>query len=499
MTTLPYLLTASLYLVLFYGCYSLLLRRNTFFGLNRLYLLVSVVLSLVLPLIQLPAETANALPVGTITLPAFTVGTPQAEATDNLTITQGLWLMYGLGALIMLIRLCLHLVAVFRLIRRGSAERRPEFILVRLPGNNTPSFSFGRHLVLNQTDSLTEPAALIRHEAAHIRQGHTADILFLEIVRIAFWFNPVLWFYKWALQEVHEFLADRAAVGQIISNTDTANQDAVLTQPIYAQQLVAYALDVPATALTTPFVSKSTLKQRIIMLQKPQTHRRALVGYALALPLAALLVMCTQPDRDQPITETAVASKQAQARKPVNIEGEIFTVVEHTPEFKGGMKALGAYLQNNLKYPAAARKANVQGRVFVQFVVTKTGEVTNVKVLKGIGFGADEEAIRVVQNMPRWEPATQNGQRVNVQFHLPINFQLEPSSTEKKLGVIAPPPPPPPPAPANDSSTLQDVQEFTINGKHSTKEDVTALSPNTIARVDVNEKSGIRTVSITTK
>ena len=112
------------------------------------------------------------------------------------------------------------------------------------------------------------------------------------------------------------------------------------------------------------------------------------------------------------------------ARKPVNVDGEIFTVVEQQPEFKGGMAALGQYLSDNLKYPAAAEKANIQGRVFVNFIVTKTGEVTDVKILKGIGFGADEEAIRVVKNTT-WKPGMQSGKPVNVRFNLPINFELE--------------------------------------------------------------------------
>ena len=321
----------------------------------------------------------------------------------------------------------------------------------------------------------------MRHEAAHIRQGHTADVLFLEVVQALFWFNPVLWLYKRALQEVHEFLADRAAVSQ------------VATRPAYAHQLVAYALDMPVAALTTPFVSKSTLKQRIVMLQKPQTPRRALLGYVLALPLAALLVMCTQPD--QPQSESAVAVEKNSARNTANVDGEIFTVVEQQPEFKGGMAALGNYLQNNLKYPEAARKANVQGRVFVNFIVSTTGEVSDVKVLKGIGFGADEEAIRVVQNMPRWQPGRQSGKLVNVRFNLPINFDLEPSALKGKLGVVAPPPPPP--VPANDQSALEHVKTFTIDGKSATKEEVTALSPNAIGRVDVDKAAG--TVAVTMK
>ena len=492
MTTLSYLLTASLYLLLFYGCYALLLRRNTFFGLNRAYLLVSVVLSFLLPLVVLPGGTANVLPMGTITLPAISVGNTQPVQSDGLSVTQWILLLYGVGVVVMLIRLVAHIRAVFRLIRRGNAEQMTAFTLICLPDNSTPSFSFGRYLVLNQADNQTRPEALMRHEAAHIRQWHTADILLLEIAQAFFWFNPLLWFYKLALQEVHEFLADRAAIRQI--SVDEHNHNPGTTQPAYAQQLVAYALDVPLMALTTPFASKSTLKQRIVMLQKPQTHRRALLGYALALPLAALLVMCTQPDKDQPQRETAAASQQNSVRTSAKIDGPVFTVVEQQPEFKGGMGGLITYLQENLKYPERAQKANVSGRVFVNFIVSTTGEVFDVKVLKGFGFGADEEAVRVVQNMPRWEPARQSGKVVNVRFNLPINFALEPGALEEKPGVVAPPPPP---VPANDASALDGVKKFVINGKVVTKEDVTTLSPNKIARVDVNKESG--TIIVTTK
>ena len=252
MSTLSYLFRASMYLLLFYGCYGLLLRRNTFFGLNRAYLLTSVVLSLLLPLLALPAETANALPVGAITLPTFTTGGSQPDQPNGLTITDWLWLLYGVGVLVMLIRLGLNVRAVFRLIRCGVAERRAEFTLIRLPNNSSPearmpSFSFGRYLVLNYTDSLTEPDTLIRHEAAHIRQFHTADVLFLEMVQATFWFNPVVWFYKRALQIVHEFLADKAAVRQSVETQETSTLSA------YARQLVAYAMDVPPYGTHNPF------------------------------------------------------------------------------------------------------------------------------------------------------------------------------------------------------------------------------------------------------
>ncbi len=481
MTTLPYLLTASLYLLLFYGCYGLLLRRNTFFGLNRAYLLISIVLSLLLPFVELTGETVDSLPVGSITLPTFVVGNPQATQTDNVTPGQWIWLLYGLGVMSMFIRLGLNLRAVFRLIGRGIIEQKTDYTFVRLPDDSTPSFSFGWYLVLNQTDSLAEPNALIRHEEAHIRQHHTADVLFLELVQAVFWFNPVVGFYKRALQEVHEFLADRSVL--------------TTPQPDYPRQLVAYALNVSPSALITPFVSKSTLKQRIVMLQKPQTHRRGLLGYALVLPFAALLVMCTQSDRDQPVSETALATTQSSARKDVKVDGEIFTVVENQPEFPGGMKELGTYLEKNLHYPETAQKVNAEGRVFISFVVTKTGDITDVNLLKGIGFGADEEAIRVVQNMPRWKPGSQSGQAVNVKYNLPINFQLE--DKESETAALKKMIPPPPPVPANDASALEGIKQFTIDGKKATKEAVTALSPNDILRVDVNKQKG--TLAVTTK
>lgn len=470
MSALPYLLTASLYLLLFYGCYVLLLRRNTFFGLNRAYLLGSVVLALLLPFVKLPVETIKSFPAGAVTLPTFVVGRTSTIQPDTWSAMDCFWLIYALGAAVMLVRLGLNLGTVFRLIKRGTSERNPTYTLVRLLDDTTPSFSFGRYLVLNRTDALTEPDALLRHEEAHIRQRHTADVLFLEVVRVAFWFNPVLWLYKRAVQEVHEFLADRAVLQT--------------PQPDYPHQLVAYALNVSPAALITPFVSKSTLKQRIVMLQKPKTHRRALLGYVLALPLAALLVMCTQLDPNQPQSEADHGLSQALARKPVKVDGEIFTVVENQPEFQGGMKELGEYLQNNLRYPASAQKVNAEGKVFVSFIVTKTGEITDVKLLKGIGFGADEEAMRVVQSMPRWKPGSQNGQSVNVRYNIPIKFQLEESaeSAAKKAGV----PPPPPPAlptpsapevseksaffsfPTNDADIQKAYKHFIVNGQEVT-------------------------------
>ena len=110
-------------------------------------------------------------------------------------------------------------------------------------------------------------------------------------------------------------------------------------------------------------------------------------------------------------------------KKPV--EDKVFIAVEQKPEFPGGEKALLQYLAEHIKYPSMAREAGITGKVFIQFVVGKDGSINDVKILRGIGGGCDEEAMRVVRELPRFKPGMQNGQPVKVQYNLPVQFQLE--------------------------------------------------------------------------
>jgi len=106
-------------------------------------------------------------------------------------------------------------------------------------------------------------------------------------------------------------------------------------------------------------------------------------------------------------------------------EAQIFMVVESMPEYPGGEAALYTYLAENIKYPQMAKESGIQGRVFVTFVVERNGSVTDVRILRGIGGGCDEEAIRVVSSMPRWTPGMQRGKAVRVQYNLPVKFTLQ--------------------------------------------------------------------------
>ena len=130
-------------------------------------------------------------------------------------------------------------------------------------------------------------------------------------------------------------------------------------------------------------------------------------------------------DLDVEITEETVV-EDIVFDEPVEEEvaEEIFTIVEDQPAPKGGMAAFYEYVGKKLKYPAQARRMGIEGKVFVEFVVDKDGTITNVKAIKGIGAGCDEEAIRVIQASPKWNPGKQRGRPVKVRMILPITFKL---------------------------------------------------------------------------
>ncbi|MFA7609737.1 MAG: energy transducer TonB, partial [Bacteroidales bacterium] len=127
-------------------------------------------------------------------------------------------------------------------------------------------------------------------------------------------------------------------------------------------------------------------------------------------------------DRPDQAAQTYVPVLVEEAPEPV--AEEIFTFVEEYPEFPGGEKALYEYIKNNIRYPEVARTSGITGTVYVQFVVEKDGSISDVKVLRGIGGGCDEEAVRVVKSMPKWKPGKQRGQPVRVYYTLPIDFKL---------------------------------------------------------------------------
>jgi protein TonB len=128
---------------------------------------------------------------------------------------------------------------------------------------------------------------------------------------------------------------------------------------------------------------------------------------------------------DVEVTEEAkVEQIVVQAEEPKEETDEIFTVVEESAAPKGGMAAFYKYVGEKIKYPAQARRMGIEGRVFVEFVINKDGSLSDVKAIKGIGAGCDEEAVRIIQGAPSWTPGKQRGKPVKQRYTLPIIFKL---------------------------------------------------------------------------
>lgn len=431
MEIILYISKVTLYWALLLACYQFILRKHTFFVWNRLFLMGSLLASFALPSVIYP-ETAPAIPlIYEFTMEEFT--TAAAPLNESIwTWVNFFWAVYAFGVLYMSIRLATQFVKLNQILKSGETIPQDGFTLVLLPDDRIGSFSFFNTIVINRNDYEHHFDAILNHEMVHSHQKHSIDILLIEVLYVLLWFNPFLILYKKAIQEVHEFLADKAAT----------NRD------YYALFLVSYSLDTPIARLTNHFFKTSQIKSRIAMLYKNRTSKWMLSTYigviAMVGIIAVLIAGCetNKNETKEALLPTEKIFEQQDEDKQAGIDAflkgkKIYTVVEIQPEFPGGNNEMYKFMGQNIKYPLDATNANIEGRVFLSFVVTETGEIGDIKVLKGIGFGCDEEAVRVLKLFPKWEPGIQDGQPINVRYNLPINFQLAETKPPTKKTVKA--------------------------------------------------------------
>lgn len=161
---------------------------------------------------------------------------------------------------------------------------------------------------------------------------------------------------------------------------------------------------------------------------------------------------------------------------PISDDNRVFDVVEKKPQFPGGEVALLKYISSHIRYPQAAKEANLQGRVVAQFVVKKDGSIGDVRIIRGKDKDLDIEAIRVIKSLPKFIPGSMNGQSVNVWYTLPIAFKLPEEAPAQE-------------APSETKS--DDTASYYINGIESTKDDVYAINPNDIASITVEKGTSV--------
>jgi TonB family protein len=333
---------------------------------------------------------------------------PESKIIDggqNYNIFQVLLWVYISGAIINILRLFFQLYRLFSLAGKTGINREYG-VKVVYTGKPYTNFSFFDIIFLNSSEKdKNQLSEIITHEKVHIRQKHFIDLIIIELMTIIFWFNPFIWFYKRSIKVVHEYLADEGVLKNGYKKTD------------YQELLLNQTFGIQFFALTNN-LNQSLIKRRLTMMSKSKTNKFAILKVMAVIPIAILLILACARN-----TETKDEISKGQI---INDEGSnIFTVVEQMPEFSGGKNAMFKFISKNIKYPEEAIKQEISGRVFVTFVVEADGEITNIELLRGIGGGCDEEAMRVISIMPKWKSGYQRGVSVRVRFNLPIKFVLK--------------------------------------------------------------------------
>jgi len=443
---LNWMLLSTLVLGVWWLCYRLALRQERSFAYNRMYLVLGPLLAVGLPLLPLrwPVGWGTgpaALPgMATVVLPVVQAGAAVGAAGPNWAFW--LWAAYVTGALLTLMRLGLGLGKLWLTARALPGEQRTGYALVRTHGR-LPTSSFGRVVFWDETLALSarEADQVLRHELAHVQQGHTYDRLLLELLRAALWFNPFVHLCGRALGLTHEFLADAVA----LRDTAASGPAAACLPNSYAHLLarqVAGRLGF-SVPLAHSFSQSQTLR-RIAMIQQTSPIRRW--KQWLALPLvAALLITVACEQQKEPVAPAGTPIPTAQLQDgvapppPIPLQNSVvppnalYTYVEQMPMLPGGggNAAIVEYIQHHLVYPNVPLPDRSNGRVFVSFTVSDRGGVQAVKIVKGLSAEYDAAVVAAVQQLPKFIPGKQNQKPVNVSFTVPVKFVSEaPGSTK---------------------------------------------------------------------
>ena len=447
-----YSVKVAVCLALFYLFHKLLMSRDTFHTFNRFAILSMMLLSLVLPLVHLSLDSEARINRGTVALEGLVAQTVVADGGngvgEGLTLTQVLLAVYVLGVVLFVGKALLSVGSLLRLIRRARCvEVRNGIRIYTMQGDISP-FSWFRYIIMSEKDWQENRREIVLHEMAHIRRCHSMDVAVCNMMIVFQWYNPAAWLLKRELQTVHEYEADEAVLS---AGVDATHYQMLLIRKAVGERLFSMANN----------LNHNSLKKRITMMKIKRTNPMQKAKIAFVLPLAAMTVAAFASQKvenlsekveqeseafssvsDNPVVravgETArVAAVKVQEEKALEEasslsmasdtaetkSGKEFPCIPETfPQFPGGHIALFEYLSKNIKFPKSKENEDVKVRVVTTFTVEKDGSITHAKIVRSQGEAFDNEALRVINGMPKWIPGTQNGKAVRVKYTLPITF-----------------------------------------------------------------------------
>lgn len=449
-TLFIYMVKVAVYMIAFYLVYSLMLSRDTTYGRNRAFILLSLLMALAFPLITVQTiKPWNIQFFGKFLSEVFvtaSAGTAKtmSPAASSYGLLQVIYSVYIIVAFIYIFKLIIDLInLVFLILRHRDAGSR----IIRFHGFNTSGFSAMGYVFINARLSPDEAGEIIRHEQNHLKQNHFIDIIFIELVKALQWFNPVVYLFNRSLRAIHEYQADQECLS---SGVPIVNYQSLLLNQVFKSR---------AFNLTNSFSNPSLIKKRMVMMTKKRTPIFASLKILLVIPVTTIVFLAISAYKEIPNTsvkqivpeiviQNSIPSSDAKlapppsapVKNPIQInetpevssntttnEAELvpFVAVEQMPMFPGGDVELLKYIAENTQYPEAAKLSGIQGRVIVRFCVTKEGGISLASILKGVDPSLDQEALRVVKSLPPFQPGKQGGKIVPVWYMVPITFTLK--------------------------------------------------------------------------
>jgi TonB family protein len=477
---ITYLLESLAFQLVFLLAYDLFLKKETFFQWNRVYLLGTFALSVILPWVKIEALTTP-MPQGLETTTVFltqldgvVLGPGVAEASLLERISWP-YLVLGLGSLLATVWFAYKLVQIKRLRNKSAVEHYQEFTKVTVP-QSTSAFSFFRDIFMGEEIQKDKEDNILAHELVHVKQWHSLDLLFFELARIVFWFNPLVYIYQHRVAELHEFIADERAV----KHNKAAHFEMLLSQAFHTQNI----------SFVNQFFNRSLIKKRIVMLQKKKSKAVWQLKYVLLFPLVLGMLVYTSceseksntvPDSESQLSleerlqmlnneiegkdsltesernqiakmaQTMIDQMNESATKvngwtvkaginpPAGVERDstdavAFAVIDEVPIFPGCENAVDKkqcfnekiveHIKKHFNYPEEAQQMGIQGRVSVLFTIGTNGEITSIKK-RGPNEILENEAVRIIERLPKMQPGKHKGETVNVPFAIPITFKLK--------------------------------------------------------------------------
>ena len=451
---LQYIIQTIVFQLLFLLVYELFLKKETFFNYNRIYLLLTPVIALLLPLLKFPFLQSAIPAEALIMLPDVLIGTSSTvapEVSSNVIITSeaeslNWWLvvyaagfLFSLGIFVNKFRILKHLFSY------KPVLQTEELKIVEIP-QSTMACTFYNTIFLGSELSQREREQILSHEKVHVRQKHTIDLLFFEVLKMVFWFNPLVYIYQSRISTLHEFLADAGVVKHV------KKQD-------YFQQLLNSAFDTRDISFINQFFNHSIIKKRIVMLQKSRSKTISKFKFLIILPLMLAMltyVACSSgksvsspppppPPSAAPTASVAKTNPSAIAREDLEIP---FAVVEQVPIYPGCENFTNQRSQRDCMTQKISDHVNKNfntsigktlgltglSRIYVRFKVSSTGKVVDVESrAPHPALGAEAE--RVVRSLPDMEPAMHEGQKVAILYSLPIVLNTpKPENSEGEEG-----------------------------------------------------------------